>query len=206
MSDRMVSTKPRPRPMALQRNPSSAVLSQFIHGEDIDERLSRALESPDAQPGRASEPPAAERKAEVLPIREPAPSTFEARMPSEAPKPPVRPEPPLARQPAPPAEPIADQASISVPEREKSAPSRRHRRYGNRDADKQAVDMTMSMDPVQAERLTELAAYEMLRIKSRVSVSEVVRHLIDFALAHIEDNKVIPTPDGAGLHIQSNGG
>lgn len=204
MSERMVSTKPRPT--ALQRNPSSAVLSQFIHGDDVDDRLSRALESPDAQPGRAGEPPVVERKADVLPIREQAAPAFEARRPSEAPRPPVRPEPPLARQPAPPAEPIADQASVSIPEREEAAPIRRHRRYGNRNGDKQAIDMTMSMDPAHAERLNELAALEQLRTKSRVSVSEIVRHLIDFAFNNIHDNKVIPTPDGAGLHIQSNGG
>lgn len=62
-------------------------------------------------------------------------------------------------------------------------------------------EKTFSFDPQQYERLMELKNREGLRLKLNISCSEILRELVNFALAHVVDNKVIPTNDGLGLHI-----
>jgi hypothetical protein len=202
MSERS-STKPRLA--ALQRNPSEALLSQFLsEGED---RLGKALQNPDTRPGRAAVEAQEGSNVSQMPTRAPettATAVVQMREASPAPERTFAPQP-REEVHSEQVDPIMDQASISVPE-ETSNSSRKHRRYGNRGTANQAVDMTLSFDPAHADRLTELAAYEMLRTKTRVSASEIARHLFDFALSHIQDNKVIPTDDGQGLHAQKIGG
>jgi len=202
MSERTATAKQRPA--ALQRNPSSALLNQFLGG-DVDDRLTRALEAPDARPGKTAVQPQEEgSNVSVLPTKSTEPeviSQSRAAAPAAPATAEVRSEPARQELPVAKIDPVVDQASISVPE-ERPSSGRKHRRYGNRGAENHAVDMTMSLDPAHAERITELAAYEMLRMKSKISVSEIVRHLLDFALSNVQDNKVIPTSDGCGLRSQ----
>jgi hypothetical protein len=222
----------RTRPVALQRTVSSAVVSSFLEdgGED---RLAEALQQPDTNPGRqaaeregatisvlsprpvetpaaapVSPAPVAAAPAVVAPVLAAPAPTVQVHQPEEAAprveQAYVAPQPAIAPQVAAVthSQPLVDAASISIPE--DNTKRNKHRRYGNRGKDNQAVDMTMSLDPAHAARLTELAGHEMLRTKTRVSISEVVRHLLDYAMSNVKDNKVIPTEDGCGLHSRTN--
>jgi len=196
----------------LRRDPSPEMLKTFLEGRpEAAQQLAHALKSPDVRLVRDNGQPAApvvtapgvtmpqDDVAQAAPTLQPIVDTAPVQEQEVRIAPVIAESPVAAPAPADPV-PVTDHASISVPE--KASPTeqaRKHRRWGNRKM-ASAIDMTMSMDPAHAERLTELAAYEMLRTKTKVSVSEVVRHLLDFALAHVDGNRVIPTDDGLGLH------
>lgn len=63
------------------------------------------------------------------------------------------------------------------------------------------VEKSICLDPDQHRLLRRYANMEGLRLDSQVPVSEIVRVLIDYALAFVKDGKVIPTSDGQGLHL-----
>jgi hypothetical protein len=45
-------------------------------------------------------------------------------------------------------------------------------------------------------RMQELSALEQLRLRRKVQPSEIARHLLDYALAHIKGNKVLDEGNG----------
>lgn len=63
------------------------------------------------------------------------------------------------------------------------------------------AERSVTIHPEQDKMLTRLANLEGLRLERRVGASEILRHLIDFALAHVDmkTGEVIPTADGRGL-------
>lgn len=67
------------------------------------------------------------------------------------------------------------------------------------------LEKTFSIDPEQHRKLLRFSNMEGLRLDANVSVSEIIRHLLDFALAHVDERKgeVLPSRDGKGLKIPS---
>lgn len=184
-------TAPAPSPVAaLQERaaevvtPAPAAVAHAIPAPAIPAPI-QPMVPPPAQPVAMEPVPAA---APIV-TQEQAATVLESRPPDVS-----QPEPRVS-------EPVSDDAvSLATPASDERKSQQLYGRRGER-----AVDFNLSLTSDQADRLTDLAAYEMLRTRTKVSVSQIVRELIDFALHHVEDNRVIPTPDGRGLHKQPKG-
>lgn len=64
------------------------------------------------------------------------------------------------------------------------------------------VEKTFTLDADVHKRIARIANMDGLRLDSRFSVSAVLQHLVEYALAHTVDNQVMPGPDGLGLVIR----
>lgn len=134
-----------------------------------------------------------------------APPVVEAVAPQvhDTPQPSVKaptPPPSVISTPLPVSAPVgSDQMSITVGEAADAPATPKRGRKPILGVSK--VEKTFSFDPDQYDRLMELRNYEGLRLKANISTSEVLRAAVDFALAHVENNQIIPTNDGLGLHL-----
>lgn len=67
---------------------------------------------------------------------------------------------------------------------------------------KPKVEKTITLDDDMHRWLIRLSNKEGLRLDAKFSVSGIVDHLLKYALSHVEDDKVLPGPDGYGLEIR----
>lgn len=70
---------------------------------------------------------------------------------------------------------------------------------------KPKVEKTFAIDDEIHSRLIEISNWEGIRHKKKFSVSFVMSHLLEFALAHVEGTKVIPIDGAEGLVIPNKG-
>lgn len=67
---------------------------------------------------------------------------------------------------------------------------------------KPKIEKTFALDSDLHKRLVRISNMEGLRLDRKYSVSSIMQHLLLFALEHVEDEKVIPGPDGFGLTLR----
>lgn len=90
---------------------------------------------------------------------------------------------------------IADRMSLSIPEDE-------GKRVGRpREGRKPKIEKTFAIDQDMYKRIMRISNMDGLRNDARYSLSGVMGHLLEFAFLHVEDDKVMPGPDGCGLHL-----
>lgn len=116
-------------------------------------------------------------------------------------------EAPVVEKPVPQSAPVApvqerttaevDPVSYEAPDDE---PVERRGRKSKKPEDR-LVERSFPADRETVKRLQRLANLEGVRLDGRYSVAHIIRHLIDYALSHVEDDAVLPGPDGKGLHI-----
>lgn len=70
---------------------------------------------------------------------------------------------------------------------------------------KPKVEKTFAIDDEIHSRLIEISNWEGIRHRKKFSVSFVMSHLLEFALAHVEGTKVIPIDGAEGLVIPTKG-
>lgn len=92
---------------------------------------------------------------------------------------------------------VEDAISLSTQDRGDSADFA----YVKRGRKKTKTEKTYSLEPDMHKLLGRLARSEGMRLDKFVSASEVVRQFILLGLTLIENDEVIPTEDGRGLHI-----
>lgn len=142
-------------------------------------------------------------KVETASIQSPAPVAPQAPRMEASPSTTIEHAGPVTAAPSVPASERASEPrnegglSLEIPEAAEQDESRSLQLYGRRG--ERAIDINLSLTKEQGDRLNVLLAHEILRLGRKVSTSEIARHLIDFALHHVEENRVIPTPDGLGL-------
>jgi len=68
---------------------------------------------------------------------------------------------------------------------------------------KNMVEKTFSIDKDQYKLLVRMSNLEGLRLEKNVATSEILRHLLDFALAHadVKTGEVLTVGDGKGLKV-----
>lgn len=91
-----------------------------------------------------------------------------------------------------------DGASYSVPQASRDDVNRGGRpRHGA----ERKVERTISMDKSMDKILLNLAIIESVRLGRRVSSAEIAVHLMQFGLANMKDNQILPGEDGLGLEL-----
>lgn len=179
---------------------SSAKKDAFIKREDkkskltllnegLAERMREAQQFPDALPGSVGVDvrPAPETPHTSVDATVGSPEISVARAPFVA----VRDVQPAPVPPRVEMTPVVDSASVSVPEPVVRAvkPPRR-------------VEKSFSLDKNDYDYIARAARTEAMRLDRQVPISEILRHMIAFAIAHAENNCIVPTDDGFGLHIR----
>lgn len=86
---------------------------------------------------------------------------------------------------------LAQEDEISVQTTAKAVPN------------KNMVEKTFSIDKGQYKKLVRFSNLEGLRLEANVATSQILRHLLEFALAHVDHEKgeILPSADGRGLRI-----
>lgn len=91
-----------------------------------------------------------------------------------------------------------DGASYSIPQASRDEVNRGGRpRHGA----ERKVERTISMDKSMDKILLNLAIIESVRLGRRVSSAEIAVHLMQFGLANMKDNQILPGEDGLGLEL-----
>lgn len=176
--------------------------------ELLTKTLGQATSRPDVRPGEQG------RSAVILAAAEAEEPKAELALQTVAPA-----EPPVvesvmplepAETPAPVATPVStrskddhpgledDGAAYSLPQSTQSEVNRGGRpRHGA----ERKVERTISMDKSMDKILLNLAIIESVRLGRRVSSAEVAVHLMQYGLANMKDNQILPGEDGLGLTL-----
>jgi len=172
---------------------SSEEVSKFLNPKKPDDKVTKfmslvsELDQIRANPDRI-EPAAPQQQA----VQEEAPKTPQVHS--------LKPQPQAPAQPA--ASPEAGAERSFLEDRVSvQSPTVETRGRKAKEPDKLFLEKSFSIDPAVYKRIERITNLEGLRHDARFSVSHVVRHLLDFALAHVENDEVMPTADGKGLHI-----
>lgn len=159
----------------------------------LRESLANALEKPDGPLRPAADP------VQLHPNSQP-PAVVQH--PAVAQSPAVVQQPagqPVVAQPPAVIQPQTDAMSLTVPEKE---PGRNGRPLHGK---KPKIEKTFAIDDEIHRQLVRISNHEGIRHDKKFSVSFIMNHLLDFALAHVEGTNVIPDDQGIGLVIPGRG-
>ena len=95
-----------------------------------------------------------------------------------------------------PRQQVTDSMALTAPDQE---PRKVGRPLGGK---KPKVEKTFAIDDDIHRRLVRISNMEGLRLDKKLSVSGIMQYLLEYGLSHVEDEKVLPGPDGYGLIIE----